>query len=351
MITRRDMLTGAASLAAFPASAQESGLKAIAASRGILFGTAAATYEFKDADFVAALKRDAAIITPEYEMKRNVMEKRAGQLDFTATDTLFQFARANGMAMRAHPLIWHVSNPAWLEERLAQSRDERLLTAYVAALAGRYRGQLHSLDVVNEALAQDGSGFRQTLWLKAFGPRYIDMAFDAARAADPNALLVYNDFGCENRPLLRAPTLKLLDGMLARGVPVGALGMQAHLSAFGPRVDQRGLRDFLAAVSSRGLSIIISELDVDDEGGPPDFAARDQAVADEASRFLEVALDNPAIRTVITWSLSDRYLDPPTNPMLKQANWQARRVPYDRQIRKKPLWGALARAFAGRRTP
>jgi GH35 family endo-1,4-beta-xylanase len=29
---------------------------------------------------------------------------------------------------------------------------------------------MHSLDVVNEALAQDGSGLRQNFWLKAFGP-------------------------------------------------------------------------------------------------------------------------------------------------------------------------------------
>ena len=60
MIDRRTLLaTGAAALA-FPAGAQElRSLKAIAASKGFVFGSAAATYELKQRDFTLALLRDA----------------------------------------------------------------------------------------------------------------------------------------------------------------------------------------------------------------------------------------------------------------------------------------------------
>ena len=75
--------------------------------------------------------------------------------------------------------------------------------------------------------------------------------------------------------------------------------------------------------------MLVTELDVDDEGGPSDFASRDRAVADEAARFLDVALDSPATRAVLTWSLSDRYLDPPDSWRLQLLSWRDRKVPYD----------------------
>ena len=171
------------------------------------------------------------------------------------------------------------------------------------------------------------------------------------RAADPDGFLVYNDFGCEQglpaNDLFRKHTLELLDGLLKRGAPLQALGMQSHLSAFGPKVDQKKLRAFLAEIEARGLSVLITELDVDDEGGPSDIALRDQAVADEARRFLDAALDCKAVRTVLVWSLSDRYLDPPQSLRLKLIGWRDRKVPYDAGLRPKPLRTALAQAFQG----
>ena len=359
MITRRALLAAGAGSALFsgsfaaPALAQNQSLRALALARNLIFGTAAATYELRDADFPPLLAREAAMLVPEYEMKRHVVEPRPGVYDFSGIDTLQAFAKAQGMAFRGHPLIWYAANPPWLEEAVLSGGDERLLTGYIAALAGRYRGQMHSLDVVNEALAQDGSGLRQTFWLKRFGPSYLDLAFHAARQADPNALLVYNDYGCEAEtaaaPALRANCLKLLDGLIARGAPVQALGLQGHLSAFGPQPDQKKLRAFLAEIEARNLAVLVTELDVDDEGGPYDVALRDRAVADEAERFLDVVLASPATKAVLTWGLSDRYADPPESLHLKMLGWRDRKFPYDSALSPKPLRAALARAFSGRR--
>ena len=182
----------------------------------------------------------------------------------------------------------------------------------------------------------------------------IFMAFHAAHAADPDALLTYNDWGCEQggavNDRFRATTLKFLDGLLDRGVPVQALGLQSHLAAFGPHVDQRKLRDFLREIEARRLAILVTELDVDDSGGPSDTALRDQAVADEARRFLDVVLDSPATRAVVTWGLSDRYLDPPDDWKLRLMGWHGRTLPYDAQLKRKPLWAAIAQSFQSRRT-
>jgi len=351
---RRAFLAAGASALAFPAAAQNARtLQAIAASKGFVFGSAAASYELKDTDFASVLAREAAQLVPEYEMKRDALEIKPGIYDFAALDSLFAFAARNRLTMRGHTLVWHQANPAWLAP--AQLRDEKLLSGHIRTVLRRY--SMASVDVVNEALAPPGTaarpdGLRPSLWLDAFGPGYVDLAFHAARDADTKVQLVYNDWGFEqggaDNDRFRATSLRFLDGLLKRRVPVDALGMQGHLSAFGNPVDQRKLRAFLEEIRSRGLAVLITELDVDDTGGPPDIDARDRAVADEARRFLDIVLDNPATQAVLTWSLSDRYVDPPEGWRL--AGWRYRKAPYDSQMRRKPLWAAMAQAFEGRRT-
>ena len=354
MMSRRALLGQAAAMSmARPAFAQTArGLRALAAAKGIRFGTAAANYELRDSDFVRLLPHEAALLVAEYEMKRKALEPLREQYDFTDADTLVDYARGKGLAFRGHTLVWYAANPDWLPQAVLSGRDEKLLTSYIEKVAGHFRGRMESWDVVNEALLpQDGRAdkLRDNFWLKAFGPGYIDTAFHAARAADPNALLVYNDWGCEAgaayNDRFRAATLNMLDGMLARGAPVQGLGMQGHLSAFCAQFDQHKLRAFLEEIEARGLSILITELDVDDSGGPTDITTRDAASADAARRFLDVVLDSRAVKTVLTWGLSDRYLDPPDwRERLK--GWRDRKLPFDTDLEKKPLWTAMADAFS-----
>jgi endo-1,4-beta-xylanase len=354
MLTRRlflELASAAAALRPSFAAAPDEGLRVLAAQRGLLYGCAAATYELKDSIFAAALAREAGILSAEYEMKRAALEPTRGTYDFSGGDGLLAFARAHGMAFRGHTLVWHHSNPPWLEGALQSGDAEALLTDYIAAVTGHYKSRVRSWDVVNEVLQpQDGraDGLRNSFWLKRFGPAYIDLAFHAARAADPHAMLVYNDWGCElgapENDRFRAATLKFLDGALARGVPVQALGMQGHLSAFGTQVDQKKLSVFLEAVRQMGLNILVTEHDVDDSGGPSDIAVRDRAVAEASRRFLDVMLDSPATVAVLSWGLSDRFIDPP-GWRDRVAGRYPRMLPLDRGFQRKPMWRAMAKAF------
>jgi len=351
-LSRRIFLGTAASIVAFPALASESGLRDFAARKGIIYGAAAANYELKNAAFRTALLPEAAMLSPEYEMKRDALEPAQGRYDFTGADALMEFARAHTLKMRGHALLWYHSNPPWLEEAVVSTRKENLIADYIAKVAGRYKGRIHSWDVVNEILKpSDGraDGLRNDFWMKAFGPAYIDTAFHAARAADPQALLVYNDWGCElGEPAndrFRAATLKFLDSAIARRVPIDALGLQGHLSAFGPQVDQEKLRKFLADVKSLGLRILVTEHDVDDAGGLPDIFARDRAVADASRRFLDVIVDNSATDAVLTWGLSDLFIDP-AGVGAALTGFSPRKLPLDRAMNRKAMWKAMAKAFA-----
>jgi endo-1,4-beta-xylanase len=239
-----------------------------------------------------------------------------------------------------------------LEEAVLHADDDKLLTTYVEKTAAHFRGRMHSWDVVNEALepshGQPG-GFRNSFWFRRFGSGYIDLAFHAARAADPDALLVYNDFGCEGgsseNDAFRAATLKLLEGLRARNVPIGAYGLQGHCDAYGPPLDPAKLSGFLSEVQAMGLKIIVTEHDVDDSKGPDDIAARDKAVAEASRRFLEIVLDNKSVMGVLTWGLSDRYLHQAgMNALLFSKG--LRRLPLDPALDRTPMWRALAAALA-----
>ncbi|MGA9796942.1 MAG: endo-1,4-beta-xylanase [Rhizomicrobium sp.] len=329
-------------------------LRAIARKSGILFGCATNTFELRDPAFVPVVTRDCAILAPEYEMKRGVTEPARGHYDFSGADALVSFAATHGMEFRGHPLVWHKRNPPWLEDAVRAAPDDSLLTGYIREAMARYRGRIRSWDVVNEAIApQDGraDNLRNTIWLARFGPSYIDIAYRAARAVDPNAMLVYNDWGCEagapDNDRFRAATLRFLEAALKRGVPIDALGLQGHLGLSAPQVDQKKLRDFLAEVQGMGLHILVTEHDVDDSGGPSDIAARDRLVADASRRFLDVMLDNPATVSVLTWGLSDRYLDPP-GWRERLLGYTPRMLPRDAEMRRKPMWSAIAAALGAR---
>jgi endo-1,4-beta-xylanase len=326
-------------------------LRDIAAKRGILYGSATATYELKDPAFASVFAREAGILVAEYEMKRSDIETAPGVYDFSACDALLHYARANNMQMRAHTLVWYAKNPAWMEDALAKPNAEQQLTGYIAAVMTHYKGRMQSWDVVNEAIKpEDGraDNLRNTLWLKRFGPSYIDIAYHAARAADPDALLVYNDWGFElgapANDRFRAATLNFLEGALSRGVPIQALGMQGHLFAYGVQVDQKKLATFCGQVRAMGLKILVTEHDVDDSGGPLDIGLRDAAVADASRRFLDVMLAEPSLTAVLTWGLSDKFLDKP-GWRDQLAGRYPRMLPLDSDYRRKPMWTAMARAF------
>ena len=171
-------------------------LKAAAARSGRLWGAAVSVEQLQDSSFRTLVLDQAALIVPEHEMKWDGLEPDPGRFDFSAPDRLLQFAHRHGMGMRGHTLVWHQQLPRWLVE-LPPAETSTALEQYITAVVGHYRGQLQSWDVVNEPIAEDGSGLRKSLWLDRLGPHYIEKALRLAHRADSTVPLLINDYGLE----------------------------------------------------------------------------------------------------------------------------------------------------------
>ena len=362
-MNRRGFLAGAAAAFTLPTIAPAQsipGLAEHARRTGRAFGCAIKSSQLvKDPAFIAAVAREADVVVQEYELKRYVTQRAPGRFDFSGADKIIDFAGKHGMAARGHTLVWYSGNPPWMEPALrAAAPQDRvaLLNGYIQVAMRRYAGRISEWDVVNEAVEPNegrADGMREkNMWSQALGERYIDTAFQTARQADPKARLFLTDFGlehdsrrCEQR---RNAVLRLLDRLMARKVPIDAFGVQGHLKPYREGFNQRVFADFLERLRGYGLRIAITEFDIADRGGPFDIAKRDAEVAAVGRAFLDVALANPVVDSVLTWGLSDRYSWLSTYPDYRWPDGQpSRGLPLAADLRRKPLWSAMAAAFDG----
>lgn len=375
-LRRRGVLSGGVAglggLAALLASSsvraeQTEALNRLAAQKGLRYGTTISAAQITgDPTFVALVLQQAGLVVPENDMKWLDMNRGApGDDDYGPADTVAGFAVEGGLALRGHNLLWYYRTPHWFFTLPGRDAQRRAVVDRIKALAGRYRGIINSWDVVNEPIEpKDGrtDGLRKAVFLDALGPEYLDLAYRAAREADPKARLVVNEYDVEldspEHEARRTVLLNLLQRMQRSGTPVDAVGIQAHLTAVGgPPFSPARLRRFLADLAGLGLTIQITELDVTDAQAPAAIAVRDQLIADAYRRFLDAALDEPAVKMVVTWGLSDRHswiVRRETN----EAKWRkdglpSRPLPFDADLRPTPAFAAMAKAFvhAPARTP
>lgn len=324
-----------------------------AAAGGRSFGTAvnAATLQARSRSYRTVLGQCSSV-TPEWSFKWDRLCPRPGRYDFREADEIADFARDHGKRMRGHTLLWHLGMPRWADSLLAETREWGHVRDYFHAVMPRYADIVDEWDVVNEPIGAGihADGLRPNQFLKAFGPDYIDWAFWTAREAAPRARLFLNEYGLEyalpEEGRRRLALLRLTEGMLRRGVPIHGVGLQAHLDLRKGRIYAEGVYGLLRDLSNFGLRLSITELDVRESDRRMPLKARDAAVADEVRRYLEIALDFAAVKSVSTWGLSDR-----DSWLAYKAGGRAdnRGLPYDGNWRRKPMRTTIETALRGAR--
>jgi endo-1,4-beta-xylanase len=200
------------------------------------------------------------------EMKQDALQPAEGNFNFTRADALMDYAAKHNQKVRGHVLVWHQQVPSWLFQGsgpngLATKAElYARMENHIKTVVGRYKGKVDSWDVVNEALADDGT-MRDSKYYQIVGSHeYIARAFQWAHEADPDAKLFINDYGVEAAGAKQDGYFKLIQQLLAEGVPVHGVGLQSHISVSWPTAAD--IRNTIRRFAALGLKIQVTELDV-----------------------------------------------------------------------------------------
>ncbi|MEV0001899.1 endo-1,4-beta-xylanase [Micromonospora sp. NPDC050980] len=250
-------LAAGMAVALAPTASAGTTLRASAAEKGRYFGAAVATNKLSDNTYVTVLNREFNSVVAENEMKWDATEPQQGRFNYSGGDRLVSHARANGMSVRGHALLWHQQQPGWAQG-LSGSALRNAAINHVTQVATHFRGQIYAWDVVNEAFADGGSGGRRDSNLQRTGNDWIEAAFRAARAADPGAKLCYNDYNTDGINAKSTGVYNMVRDFKSRGVPIDCVGFQSHLGTTIPGDYQANLQRF----ADLGVEVQITELDV-----------------------------------------------------------------------------------------
>lgn len=314
----------------------------LAERRGLKLGAAVDRgFRYSGADgvkFRAVLAREFSLLTPENDMKHERIHPARDVYRFEPADSLVAFAEANGMRVRGHTLVWHRQLAGWLTSG-SWTRDEvrALITDHVARVVGHYKGRLLAWDVVNEALADDGT-LRVGFWLDNAGREYIELAFRAARDADPGAMLFYNDYNIEGINAKSDSAYALIRDLRQKGVPVDGIGLQAHFQLGGVPAS---LAANIARFAALGLKVHITELDI--RMPLPSSSAQLKSQAENYRDVLNACLQSAGCEAIVLWGFTDRESwVPAAFPGWGEA------LPFDASYQPKPAYWSLYDILAGR---
>jgi endo-1,4-beta-xylanase len=214
-------------------------------------------------------------------------------------------------------LIWHNQTPRWFFQGSGPdglATKEQLyarMENHIKEVAGRYRGRIHTWDVVNEVIGDDGD-LRNSLYYQIAGSHeYIANAFRWAHEADPEALLCINDYSIEAPGPKLDGFINLIQTLLDEGVPVHVAGIQGHISMAWPTVAD--FRQSIQRLSALGVQVQVTELDISiyANSGEARKRADREILLGQANKYL--ALFNMFreeskagnLDMVVMWGLSD----------------------------------------------
>jgi endo-1,4-beta-xylanase len=313
-------------------------LRILADARGIHFGAAVAPAHFGEEAYSATLAREFNQVEPENAMKFGPVHPKPETYNFGPADSIVQFAQTHQMAVRGHTLVWHNQVANWVKEgNYSPEQLSKILHDHINALVSRFAGKVYAWDVVNEAFDTDG-GLRKTIWSNS--PGYIEQALRWARAADPKALLFYNDYNAEGVNRKSDAIYKMARDFKTRGVPLDGIGLQMHLGL------KPGSLESIAANMKRltdlGFQVQITELDIKvpvDASGLPGAESLD-AQAKVYRDIVALCLKNPKCTAIQTWGFTDKYSwIPGVNKGFGAA------LEFDANYQPKPAYRAIAEAL------
>ncbi|MHA3946418.1 endo-1,4-beta-xylanase [Cellulomonas bogoriensis] len=327
---------------AMPAAANDT-LKAHADAIGFDIGFALNPNHLNDSAFRQIADNEFNLVVAENAMKWESTQPNQGQYSWGQADQVADYATSQGKKLYGHTLAWHSQMPGWARNLRGTALRDAMIE-HTETVAARYAGTMHSWDVVNEAFEGDGTR-RQSELQREIGDEWIELAFHAARRADPNAQLCINDYSTDAINAKSTAIYDLVRDFQARGVPIDCVGFQTHLILGQvPSSMQENLQRF----ADLGLDVRVTELDI--RMDMPATQQKLQQQADDYARVFEICLAVDRCQGVTVWGISDRHSWVPDH-----FSGQGAALMWDDNYNAKPAYAAvhdvLARAAGDSPTP
>ncbi|NUS03053.1 MAG: endo-1,4-beta-xylanase [Nonomuraea sp.] len=317
----------------------DSTLGQLAAAKGRYLGSATDNPELSDATYKQILGSEFGQITVGNTMKWQYTEPAQGQFSYGDADTIVNLAKANNQVVRGHTLVWHNQLPGWVGN-VPAAQLPGVMRDHITNEVAHFKGQVIHWDVVNEAFEENGSR-RQSVFQQKIGDGYIAEAFKAARAADPNVKLYYNDYNIEGVNAKSDAVYAMVKSFKQQGVPIDGVGLQAHLIV--GQVPST-LRQNIQRFADLGVDVAITELDI--RMDLPRTAAKDTQQAGDYGTVVTSCLAVSRCVGLTVWDYTDKYSWIPS-----VFPGQGAALPYDESFGKKPAYYAIAGALGGTGSP
>ena len=195
-----------------------------------------------------------------------------------------------GLTVRGHCLVW----PSWRwtpvreAERVKNDPPSlaKVIRDHIADEAGKMRGKLAEWDVINEPYSNHD-------FMDILGKQAMVEWFQAARDADPGAMLYLNDYDilANNDTRHQDHYYATLEYLIAQGAPIEGIGLQGHFPARLTPPEQ--VLERLDRFAKLGKPLQITEFDVD---------TNDEETQAEYTRDILTALfSHPAAHGFLMW--------------------------------------------------
>jgi endo-1,4-beta-xylanase len=234
----------------------------------------------------ARLTRHFNILTAENEMKPSYLSGSSpgqyNQTNIATAKNMVNAAIASGFKVVGHTLLWHSQIPQWQQNLRANNVTEadalKYMRDYITYIMTEFKGKIYSWDVLNEVFPDGGystdSNWRDVMrkdangnpWYMKIGADFVYEAYLAARKADPDTILYYNDYNLDQpakarmvRNMVNDVNERYKNESKGTRLLIEGIGMQSHHNT---GVTAARIRSTLNLFRPLGVKISISELDI-----------------------------------------------------------------------------------------
>jgi endo-1,4-beta-xylanase len=238
--------------------------------------------------FLKVLSENFNYAVHENALKWYDCERKINVVDYSVADRIWELCNEQNITMRGHCIFW--AKDKYIMPWLKELDNDELRAAVIRRavdVTKHFKGRIEEFDLNNEMV--HGDFFRRRL-----GYGIINEMAMAAKAGNPDAKLYVNDYGILIIGYNADTYITQIENLLANGVPIDGIGLQAHLAHAPPMVTSaEHVQETLDKLARFNLPIKITEclFVFDDE----------ESRVQELKKLFPIYFAHPNVEAIVWW--------------------------------------------------